>query len=75
MAHVGRDTGGSQFYITYERTFHLDGKHTVFGRLISGQDSHAKFNETGPQAEPDKIIKVEVTRAREHEYKPETLPE
>lgn len=32
MAHRGKDTGGSQFFITHTSTPHLDGVHTVFGR-------------------------------------------
>lgn len=38
MAHAGKDTGGSQFFVTHAATPHLDGKHTVFGRIVDKQD-------------------------------------
>ncbi|ASM39773.1 peptidylprolyl isomerase [Campylobacter sp. RM12327] len=34
MAHAGKDTGGSQFFICHSKQSHLDGVHTVFGDLI-----------------------------------------
>ncbi|WP_442601159.1 peptidylprolyl isomerase [Paenibacillus sp. KN14-4R] len=38
MAHAGRNTGGSQFYICYEAQPHLDGQHTVFGKVTKGME-------------------------------------
>lgn len=56
MAHAGRNTGGSQFFIvlTREKTKHLDGGHTVFGKTVEGMDV-VKSIRMG-----DKMIKVEV---------------
>jgi peptidyl-prolyl cis-trans isomerase B (cyclophilin B) len=40
MAHAGRNTGGSQFFVCHSRnnTAHLDRNHTCFGKLIEGLD-------------------------------------
>lgn len=77
MAHAGKNTGGSQFFLTFAPTEHLDGRHTVFGRVIEGFEILPKITRTeGPQAgsSRDKILKAEIIRKRDHEYKPKTTP-
>ncbi|MBS4189584.1 peptidylprolyl isomerase [Bacillus sp. FJAT-49705] len=39
MAHAGRNTGGSQFFIVHQPQPHLNGVHTVFGKVTSGMDT------------------------------------
>ncbi|SDN38775.1 peptidylprolyl isomerase [Alkalicoccus daliensis] len=39
MAHAGKDTGGSQFFLVLEAQPHLDGVHTVFGQITEGLDT------------------------------------
>jgi cyclophilin family peptidyl-prolyl cis-trans isomerase len=82
MAHAGRDTGGSQFFLTFRPTDHLDGKHTVFGRVIEGFDVLPKLMRTTDDqgrpvagVQPDTIVKAEVLRKRNHPYVPETKPD
>jgi cyclophilin family peptidyl-prolyl cis-trans isomerase len=38
MALSGKDTGGSQYFITHSPQPHLDGGYTIFGQVLSGQD-------------------------------------
>ncbi|MBU9714771.1 peptidylprolyl isomerase [Evansella tamaricis] len=39
MAHAGKDTGSSQFFLVHEPQPHLDGVHTVFGQVIEGMEA------------------------------------
>jgi len=54
MAHAGKDTGGSQFFVCHSRdnTAHLDGVHTCFGKVIEGLDNIDKI------IGGDKIVKI-----------------
>lgn len=56
MAHAGRNTGGSQFFICHSRrnTAHLDRNHTCFGKVIEGQDVIDSIRQG------DKMTKVEI---------------
>jgi len=79
MAHAGRDTGGSQFFLTFVPTPHLNGLHTVFGRVIGGMEVLRKLQRRDPSKagapEPDKIIEATVIRKRPHEYVPTKVGE
>ncbi len=76
MAHAGKDTGGSQFFLTFRPTPHLDGRHTAFGRVIEGMDVLVKLQRRDPnrsRTPADKILKAEVVRKRAHEYQPKKV--
>jgi len=82
MAHAGKNTGGSQFFLTFRPTEHLDGKHTVFGRVIEGFDVLPKLARTqGEDGQPisgvqaDTIVKATVLRKRDQAYEPKTSPD
>ena len=50
MANRGPGTDGSQFFITFVPTPWLDGKHTIFGELVSGKETIAKLEKLGSRS-------------------------
>jgi peptidyl-prolyl cis-trans isomerase B (cyclophilin B) len=64
MANRGANTNGSQFFITYSPQPHLNGHHTVFGKVIKGMDVANRLTPRDPSQNPnfkgDSIIKITI---------------
>lgn len=56
MANAGPNTNGSQFFITYAPQHHLDGRHSVFGRLVKGMDVLESIKQG------DTIVKIKINK-------------
>jgi len=70
------DSGNSQRSITFLPTPHLNGRHTVFGRVLSGWEVLPELTriQPGENRTADRIIRATVLRKRDHKYVPVKLP-
>jgi len=57
MANAGPNTGGSQFFVCHTAQSHLDGRHTIFGKLVSGFDVLTRIERGDPMLDV-KVIEV-----------------
>ncbi len=76
MANSGKDTNGSQFFICFGAAPHLDGKHTVFGKVVKGLEVLDQLEAAGsPSGQPSRKIHfdIAVVARRAHPYEVKKL--
>ena len=73
MANAGPNTNGSQFFITFEKTPHLNGKHTVFGRVEKGHEILRKMERVSTNSNDKPKIPVKITKCGQMIKKSELL--
>merc|ERR1711972_1305279 len=73
MANAGKDTNGSQFFVTTVKTSHLDGRHVVFGTVLEGMKVVRKIEElNGTPPSKECVIKTSGELTLEEPFKDET---